>query len=75
MGMGTPMNTLSLSLQLETLTAMDKINSGTIAYQSNQTGIRHAEPLIIAMDGLLRYAKAYKRRFYGELAKDYVLDL
>jgi len=40
---------------------------------ATRLGLVQAEPLLIAMDGLLRYAKAYNRRFENELANDYVL--
>ena len=59
--------------QSESVAAMDKVPAGTVASQSLCRGIVGAEPLLIAMDGLLRYAKAYEKRFEGKLAADYVL--
>lgn len=57
----------------ETLAAMAKLTPGTVAEQSNRVGWTNREPLIIAMDGLLRYAKAYRKAYDGPLADDQVL--
>jgi hypothetical protein len=64
---------ISVRLQPETNKAIDKVPVGTMAEQSMNLGLVGAEPLLLAMDGLLRYAKAYSRRFEGQLAEDYVL--
>ena len=49
------------------------IAPGTIAEQSHMLGMSHAEPLIIAMDALIRYATAAAARYGDKLATDYVL--
>jgi hypothetical protein len=64
---------ISVRLQPETSKAIDKVPVGTMAEQSMNLGLVAAEPLLLAMDGLIRYAKAYTRRFEGQLADDYVL--
>lgn len=57
-------------LQNETLTAMEKVPKGTVAEASQRLGLTYNEPLLIAMDGLLRYAKAYRLRIGSPLAND-----
>lgn len=37
------------------------------------TGIHYPEPIIVALDCLLKYAKNYKKRFHSPLASDGVL--
>lgn len=49
------------------------IKPGTIAYRSHQLGVQLAEPLLVCMDSLLKYAKAYQVRFEQPLANDGVL--
>ena len=51
----------------------EKINPGTVAYQSHQMAFNEAEPLLLAMDCLYKYALTYKRRFGSNLADDGVL--
>jgi len=59
-------------LQRETLQAIASIPHGTIAEQSMTLGIELKEPLFYALDGMLRYAKAYQR-IGDKLSNDYVL--
>jgi hypothetical protein len=60
-------------LQPETVAHLHKIPHGTIAHQGAQLGIANGEPLLVIMDGLIRYAKAHECRFESKLAEDYVL--
>ncbi len=46
---------------------------GTIAEHAHALGMRKAEPLIIAFDALIKYAKSYEKRWERKLAEDYVL--
>lgn len=64
---------MNLLIQPETRLALAKIPKGTVNEQSAILGINGGEPLLFAMDGLLRYAKAYEKRFGGKLASDGVL--
>lgn len=63
----------NLKLQPETLEEIAKLKPGTVAYQIMQLGIRENEPLLIAMDAMIRYAKAHQSRFESPLGEDYVL--
>lgn len=46
---------------------------GTVAFESMQLGLKENEPLLTAMDGMLRYAKAYRKHFDSPLGEDGVL--
>lgn len=61
------------TLQPETLAELARIPRGTVAEQSMRLGRLNDEPLLLALDGLLRYAKAYRQRFESPLAEDGVL--
>ncbi len=50
-----------------------KVPVGTLAQQAHFRGMASAEPLIVLMDALLKYARAYQERFDSKLASDYVL--
>lgn len=52
---------------------MQRLDPGTRDWESNEIGVLESEPLLVALDGLLRYAKAYEKRFESKLAQDYVL--
>lgn len=67
------MNPSVYALQPETMEACFKVPAGTVAERSMQLGLGQCEPLLVAMDALIRYAKAYETRFEGKLAADYVL--
>lgn len=60
-------------LQPETLEAFERIPKGTISHKAHQVGIRSFEPLIFALDGMIRYAKSHADRFGSNLSEDYVL--
>lgn len=64
---------MNIVMQSETNQALGKIPHGTVAQASAFLGMRNGEPLIFAMDALLRYAKAYERRNEGKLSNDGVL--
>jgi hypothetical protein len=63
----------AIELQPETMLAIAKLDPKCVDAHSTRLGINDAEPLLVAMDGLLRYAKAYEKRFEGKLAEDYAL--
>jgi len=61
-------------LQPETSAELEKVPPGTVASSAARLGALQGEPLLYAMDGMLRYAKAYRARFDGSaLADDGVL--
>lgn len=60
---------MTIQLQRETLEAISKLNSGTVDEASMRLGIRNGEPLLVVLDALLRYAKAYSKA-YGQLSDD-----
>jgi hypothetical protein len=55
------------------LNHLDRVPKGTVSRKSAELGYNHEEPLLVAMDGMYRYAAAYEKRFEGKLAEDYVL--
>lgn len=63
-------NTATYFFQPETQAELLKVPAGTVAYQSAIIGIEHAEPLLLALDGMLRYAKAYRKRFEAPISED-----
>lgn len=56
-----------------TLDAARKLGSGTIAERDHKDGLRNGEPLIVAMDALLKYAQAYRVRYECGISEDGVL--
>lgn len=52
---------------------MARVPAGTVAAQAQDRGIAGAEPLLVGLDCLLRYAEAYGSRFERPLNEDYVL--
>jgi hypothetical protein len=50
-------------LQPETNHEASKLTAGTRALEEHCLGVNQGEPLLYAMDGLLRYAKAYQRAY------------
>lgn len=60
-------------LQPESLAALARIPKGCINEQSAKLGVTCGEPILYALDGLLRYAKAYEKRYEAKLATDGVL--
>lgn len=59
--------------QSETLERARKVPDGTINGLAHERGMDQNEPIILMLDSLLRYAKAYEKRFEGKLAGDHVL--
>lgn len=57
-------------LQPETLAEIAKLTPGTVAAASMQLGARAHEPLLEAMDAMLRYAKAYSKCYEALLGSD-----
>ena len=64
------MKTATYTYQPETVQAFSKINKGTVAQQSHGRGLLYAEPLIVMLDSLLRYARAYEKRYGDKLNTD-----
>lgn len=64
---------MNITLQSETAAALAKVPANTVAKQSANLGVTHGEPLLVAMDAMIRYAKAYKRRYEENLGEDGVL--
>src|SRR5262245_26111744 len=59
--------------QSETYREYERVPSGTVSRESAALGMNEREPLIVAFDALLRYAKAYRRTYEAPLADDGVL--
>lgn len=70
--MKTPHSTL-FRYSAETIAHANRIPVGVVNEHSHKTGMTEGEPLIVAMDCLLKYAEAYRIRFEGPLAEDQVL--
>lgn len=64
---------MSVKYQNETIQEIRKLTDGTIAAHSAQLGAHENEPLLVCMDALLRYAKAYKRAYDTPIGNDNVL--
>lgn len=64
------MRTTVIKFQPETVAAMLKIDPECVDAQSMTLGVNGGEPLLVCLDGLLRYAKAYEKRFEGKLSDD-----
>ncbi len=62
-----------MKYQQETTDELNKLDPKSLAFYSHSIGLNEHEPLIICMDALLRYAKAYGKRFGSDLAEDYFL--
>lgn len=63
----------NVNVSPELLHFAEQLEPGTIADQSHRLGIRHGEPLMVAMECLLRYAKAYREHQEQPLTDDGVL--
>jgi hypothetical protein len=59
----------------ETIAHANKITHGVTSEHAHKTGMLEGEPLIVAMDCLLKYAETYRNRFDGPLAEDRVLGV
>lgn len=62
-----------MKLQPETLAAIAKVPAGTIAAVSMNLGVHESEPLLTAMDAMIRYAKAYRKAYETPVGEDGVL--
>ncbi|MCK9525968.1 MAG: hypothetical protein M0R49_08575 [Limnochordia bacterium] len=62
-----------MKFQTETYKAIAKVSPQTIAGGSMKLGMRGNEPLLLGMDGMIRYAKAYKLRYDQPISEDYAL--
>lgn len=61
---------------METTRAANKLSEmakGTISEQSHKLGMANYEPVIVAMDAMIRYAKAHRLNFHREVSDDYCL--
>ena len=59
--------------QPETIAAFGKLGHRTVAQSEAMAGMDREEPLLVCMDALLRYAKAYEKGFESKLSEDFVL--
>lgn len=65
-----------MKFQEETHDAMNKLAAtapNSIALQSMSLGVRENEPLLVAMDAMIRYAKAYRKAYESPVGDDMVL--
>ena len=60
--MKTPHSTL-YRYTAETVAHANKLPAGTVSEQAHKLGMTAGEPLLIALDCLLKYAEAYKVRY------------
>ncbi len=59
-----------MRLQPETRLEISKLTPGTVSAQAMALGRVEQEPLLVAMDAMLRYAKAYSTRYESLLGGD-----
>ena len=59
--------------QDETLNQFEKLAPGTMAQAAHKKGLKENEPIIVAMDSMIRYAKAHKKAYDIPLSFDWVL--
>lgn len=62
-----------MKLEKETKNAINAVKLGTVAHQSMTFGHMRAEPLLFSMDGMLRYAKSYRKAYDANIADNGVL--
>lgn len=67
------MREIKIQLQPETVSAILKLDPECVDAQSCTLGLNNGEPLLVCLDGLLRYAKAYEKRFESKLSEDQYL--
>lgn len=72
--MKTPHSTL-YRYSGEAIAHANKLPLGTVAEREHKAGMLNGEPLLVAMDCLLKYAEAYRHCFERNLSEDYVLGL
>ena len=63
----------SYKYQPEAIESFDKIPKGTVAHQCHHLGMSGNEPIIVILDGLIRYAKAHEQSMGSKLSEDYFL--
>jgi len=61
------------TFQNQTINAANSVPKGTVAAQSHNIGMERGEPLIVALDSMIRYARAYDTHFERNLSEDYIL--
>jgi|GEM_PF-3138774 len=61
---------MSATLQLESVAALNKIPRHSVEEAASSTGQVSGEPLLYAMDGMLRYARAYRKAYDSKLSDD-----
>ena len=67
-------NTMSTyKYQIETTNAANALPPKSLDFQSHLIGLSQNEPLIIAMDSMIRYAKAHNQNYGSALSEDYIL--
>ena len=59
--------------QDETLKQFEKLAPDTMSYNAHKKGLKENEPIIVAMDAMIRYAKAHKKAYDIPLSFDWVL--
>jgi hypothetical protein len=64
---------INYAYQPETIAQAEKVPANVVDGQSHRIGYNNAEPLIVMMDSLIRYARAHEKRFGSKLSGDYVL--
>lgn len=61
------------NMQPETIALLRSVPPRTVADESARLGVRDCEPLLIAMDSMIRYAKAYRIAQDSPVGEDGVL--
>jgi hypothetical protein len=62
---------ISYDLQPETSVLLEKLHpQRVVSAQASKLGLKHGEPLLVAMDAMLRYAKAYRNQYDRGIADD-----
>ena len=64
------MKTFSYNAQPETVQAIEKIPADVVNGQAARFGFRAGEPLLVIADALLRYARAYSKRYEEPISED-----
>ena len=64
---------MSIKFQEETIKHYRLLKDGTVSQHAHMIGLHEMEPLIVAMDAMLRYAKAHKKAYGSDLSNDGVL--
>ena len=66
------MTTITYTLHPFTVAELAKIPKNTVAEQSAKRGVMRAEPILLGLDGMLRFAHAYVSKHGSPIADDYV---